>query len=64
MLSNSRFTLSPSFFLPRKAVLFGGKLMGHWASLCLKLTLSVKIFIKGKGTYYKWGKKNIRGKAN
>ena len=38
----------PSFFLPKKIVLFGGKLMGHWTSICLKIFLSTKIIIKGK----------------
>tara|TARA_B110001452_G_scaffold94066_1_gene77676 strand:- start:679 stop:1380 length:702 start_codon:yes stop_codon:yes gene_type:complete len=38
----------PSFFLPNKIVLFGGKVMGHWASFCLKIFLSTKIIIKGK----------------
>ena len=38
----------PSFFLPKKVVLVGGKLMGHWASFCLRLVLSVKISIKGR----------------
>jgi len=38
----------PSFFLPRQVVLYGGKLMGKWTSICLKLTLSVKIVVKGK----------------
>ena len=38
----------PAFFLPRKVVLFGGKLMGYWASFCLKFFLSTKIFIKGE----------------
>ena len=37
----------PSFFLPRKIVLFGGKLMGHWAAVCLKIFLSTKIIVKG-----------------
>ena len=37
----------PSLFLPQKFVLFGGKLMGHWSTICLKLFLSVKIKIKG-----------------
>ena len=37
----------PSFFLPKQIVLFGGKLMGHWASFCLKFFLSTKIIIKG-----------------
>ena len=38
----------PSLFLPKQIVLVGGKLMGYWASFCLKLVLSVKISIKGK----------------
>ena len=37
----------PSFFLPKKIVLFGGKLMGHWAGFCLRFFLSIKIVIKG-----------------
>ena len=38
----------PAFFLPQKVVLFGGKLMGYWTSLCLKFFLNTKIIIKGK----------------
>ena len=38
----------PSFFLPKQVVLIGGKLMGHWASFCLRFVLSVKISIKGR----------------
>ena len=38
----------PTFFLPQKFVLFGGKLMGYWSSFCLKFFLSTKIIIKGK----------------
>ena len=34
--------------MPQKVVLIGGKLMGHWASFCLKLFLSTKIIVKGK----------------
>ena len=37
----------PAFFLPQKVILFGGKLMGHWTSFCLKFFLSTKIIIKG-----------------
>jgi 1-acyl-sn-glycerol-3-phosphate acyltransferase len=37
----------PSLFLPQKIVLFGGKMMGHWSALCLKIFLSTKIVIKG-----------------
>ncbi|WP_440931685.1 lysophospholipid acyltransferase family protein [Candidatus Pelagibacter sp.] len=38
----------PSFFLPQKIVLFGGKLMGYWSAICLRIFLNVKILIKGK----------------
>ena len=38
----------PSFFLPQKIVLFGGKLMGYWAAFCLRVFLSTKITIKGR----------------
>ncbi len=38
----------PTLLLPNKIVLFGGKIMGYWAGLCLKLFLSTKINIKGK----------------
>ena len=41
-------TFLPAFFLPQKVILFGGKLMGHWTSFCLKFFLSTKIVIKGK----------------
>jgi len=38
----------PSFFLPQRIVLFGGKLMGYWAAFCLKIFLATKIEIKGR----------------
>ena len=38
----------PAFFLPQKFVLLGGKLMGYWTELCLKIFLSTKIIVKGK----------------
>ena len=38
----------PSFFFPKRVVLVGGKLMGYWASFCLRFVLSVKISIKGE----------------
>ena len=38
----------PAFFLPKKKVLIGGKLMRYWTSFCLKVFLSTKITIKGK----------------
>ena len=38
----------PALIMPQKIVLFGGKLMGYWAEICLKIFLSVKISIKGK----------------
>ena len=37
----------PTFFLPQRTVLYGGKLMGYWTSFCLKFFLSTKIVIKG-----------------
>ena len=38
----------PAFFLPQNIVLFGGKIMGHWCALCLRIFLSTNIIIKGK----------------
>ncbi len=38
----------PALLLPNKIVLFGGKMMGYWASFCLKAILSTRIIIKGK----------------
>tara|TARA_A100001234_G_scaffold170836_1_gene152191 strand:+ start:337 stop:1038 length:702 start_codon:yes stop_codon:yes gene_type:complete len=38
----------PSLCMPQKIVLFGGKLMGYWSSICLRIFLSTKITIKGK----------------
>ena len=38
----------PSLFLHQKIVLFGGKIMGHWSAICLKIFLSTKIIVKGK----------------
>ena len=38
----------PSFFLPQKIVIYGGKLMGYWTGFCLNFFLSTKIIIKGK----------------
>ena len=38
----------PAFFLPQKIVLFGGKVMGYWASFCLRIFLSTKLIIKGR----------------
>ena len=37
----------PSFLLPQKIVIFGGRLMGFWTGFCLKFFLSTKILIKG-----------------
>ena len=37
----------PSFFFPQKIVIIGGKLMGYWTSICLRLFLSTKILVKG-----------------
>ena len=38
----------PSLFLNQKVVLFGGKIMGHWSALCLRIFLSTRIIVKGK----------------
>ena len=38
----------PAFFLPQKITLIGGKIMGYWASICLKFFLSTKIIVKGR----------------
>ena len=38
----------PSLLMPTKIVLFGGKLMGRWSSLCLQIFLKTKIIIKGR----------------
>ena len=46
----------PTFFLPQKIVLFGGKIMGYWSSFCLRIFLSTKIVVKGKENIIK-GKK-------
>ena len=38
----------PTLLLPQKIVLFGGKLMGHWAGICLKVLMSTRIKVLGK----------------
>ena len=38
----------PTLLMPSKIVLFGGKLMGYWTGICLRIFLSTKIIIKGK----------------
>ena len=38
----------PTFVLPQKFTLFGGKLMGYWSKICLKVFFSTKIIVKGK----------------
>tara|TARA_Y100001936_G_scaffold167292_1_gene163487 strand:- start:917 stop:1618 length:702 start_codon:yes stop_codon:yes gene_type:complete len=38
----------PALLMPSKIVLFGGKLMGYWTGICLRIILSTKIIIKGK----------------
>ena len=39
----------PAFLLPQKIILFGGKIMGYWASFCLWFFLSTKLIVKGRG---------------
>ena len=41
----------PTFFLPQKITLIGGKIMGFWASFCLKFFLSTKLIIKGRENF-------------
>ena len=38
----------PSLFMPQKVTLVGGKIMGQWTKLCLRIFLLVKINIIGK----------------
>ena len=38
----------PTFVLPQKFTLFGGKLMGYWSKICLKVFFSTKITVIGK----------------
>ena len=47
IISISLFFL-PALFLPRRIVLYGGKLMGYWSGFCVKFFLSNQIEIKGK----------------
>ncbi len=42
------FIFLPALLLPREVILFGGKIMGYWSSLCLKIFLSTNIVIKGE----------------
>ena len=46
----------PSLFLPQNVVLYGGKIMGYWSAICLRIFLSTKIIIKGKENIIKNGK--------
>ncbi len=43
----------PSLVMPTKIVLFGGRMMGKWASLCLQIILQTKIIIKGRDNIIK-----------
>ena len=38
----------PTLLMPKNLVLFGGKLMGYWSKICLRIFLSSKIILKGK----------------
>ena len=42
------FIFLPALLLPKKIVLYGGKLMGYWTGFCLKKILSVEIEVIGK----------------
>ena len=43
----------PSLILPKFVVIFGGKLMGWWTGICLKVIMSTKIEILGKNNLIK-----------
>ena len=38
----------PALLLPKKTVLFGGRLFGYWSYICLKIFFSTKVIISGK----------------
>ena len=38
----------PSLFLPKSIVILGGKIMGYWSAICLKIFLSTTIKVKGR----------------
>ena len=38
----------PSLLMPKRITLFGGKLIGYWSSICLKIFYSTNIVIKGQ----------------
>ena len=38
----------PTLLLPKNTVLLGGKLMGYWTGLCLKIIMNTKIEVIGK----------------
>jgi len=38
----------PALILPQSITLYGGKIMGYWTKICLKIFLSVEINILGK----------------
>ncbi|MDC1032678.1 lysophospholipid acyltransferase family protein [Candidatus Pelagibacter sp.] len=38
----------PALLLPQSVILFGGKLMGYWASFCLKIIMATSIEVIGK----------------
>ena len=46
----------PTLLLPKSTVLLGGKLMGHWTSLCLKIIMSTRIEVIGKENIIKGNK--------
>ena len=46
----------PSLLMPQRFVIFGGKLMGYWTEICLKIFLSTNITVKGKENIIKENK--------
>tara|TARA_B100000945_G_scaffold160286_1_gene128714 strand:+ start:1907 stop:2614 length:708 start_codon:yes stop_codon:yes gene_type:complete len=46
----------PGLILPRRFVLFGGKLLGYWSKICLKFFLSNEIEVIGSENIIKYDK--------
>ena len=52
-ISTISIVFLPSLIMPTKIVLFGGRMMGYWAALCLKIFLQTKIIVKGRDNIIK-----------
>ena len=38
----------PSLILPKKIVIYGGKILGLWSKFCIEIFLSIELDVKGK----------------